>query len=162
MKEEVIVHKLLITRIRERVHFQVRLPKDAKRIIGLEYDARKIDGNSYVSRIAFIDYGPAGDPSFNRHKSKLIGRLSLGNCNCEGLFYQGDLIEDRNEAQYEGIAAYCYTPKKWINSTKREETNFNVKAGFLYGLFEDHFGVNEYTELEYELSLYFWIEKCET
>lgn len=157
IKEQAVVHRILITRLGEKVFFQVRLPRDAHRVIGLEYDACKSEGNGYVSRLAF---GWEGDTSFKRRKNKLIGRLTLRNSGCEGVFYQGDLIEDRNEWQYEGIAALGYTPRVWMLSTKRLETSFNVNGGLIEGYYEDHYGFGEYTELMYELRLYFWIEKC--
>lgn len=165
--EQAIVKRIPITRIGQRVSFQVRLPKDTRRLIGLEYDARKISGNAYVSRL-FVDeggggdplFGAQGDPSFKRNPNKLIGRLSLRNNFCEGLFYQGNLIEDNNTEQYEGIALQGYVPKPWMHSTRREEIDINVNAGLIQGLYEDSYALNAYTELEYELTLYFWIEKC--
>ncbi|MBN8877053.1 MAG: hypothetical protein J0I32_05860 [Sphingobacteriales bacterium] len=175
MTEQAIVHKILITQIGQRVSFQVRLPKDARRLIGLEYDARKISGNAYVSflnayvNFLFVDeggegdpplFGTQGDPSFRPNPNKLIGRLSLRNSFCEGLFYQGNLVEDNNTEQYEGIALQGYVPKPWMHSTRREEIGINVNPGLIQGFFEDSYGVNSHTELEYELILYFWIEKC--
>lgn len=167
MTEQAIVHRITITRIGQRISFQVRLPKDARRLIGLEYDARKISGNAYVSFL-FVDegegdpplFGAQGDPSFRPNPNKLIGRLSLRNSFCEGLFYQGNLVEDNNTEQYEGIALQGYVPKPWMHSTRREEIGISVNPGLIQGFFEDSYGVNAYTELEYELTLYFWIEKC--
>ncbi|MFN4313292.1 MAG: hypothetical protein ACK4E0_03290 [Chitinophagaceae bacterium] len=159
--EQAIVHKILIPRLGQRVSFQVRLPKDTRRLIGLEYDARIISGNAYVSRM-FVEE-PGGwfmDPSFKRYKNKLIGKLSLRNNFCEGLFYQGHLIEDHNQEQYEGIALQGYVPKPWMHCSRREEIGINVNPGLIQGLYEDSYGFNAYTELEYELTLYFWIEKC--
>jgi hypothetical protein len=167
MTEQAIVHRIAITQIGQRVSFQVRLPKDTRRLIGLEYDARKISGNAYVSFFIVDEggeenplFGAQGDLSFKPNPNKLIGRLSLRNSFCEGLFYQGDLVEDNNTEQYERIALQAYVPKPWMHSTRREEIGINVNPGLIQGFFEDSYGVNSHTELEYELTLYFWIEKC--
>jgi hypothetical protein len=154
--EQAIVQKLFIQRIGQLVSFQVRLPRNTKRLIGLEYDARKIAGNGYVSR---LQYGWEGDTSFKRYKNKTIGKLSLYNNSCEGLFYEGDLIEDRNKWQYEGYW-HGSNVEVWMQSTRREEIGLSVTPGLIQGLYQDQYGVNEYVDLMYELCLYFWIEKC--
>ncbi len=40
MKEEVIVTRLLISKAGQLKHFQVRLPKNTKRVIGVELSCR--------------------------------------------------------------------------------------------------------------------------
>lgn len=163
MIEQAIIYKTTITRTGQRVGFQVRLPKDAKRLIGLEYDIRKIDAvlNSGEQMLfLIIDEPQPLDDIFKRNTNQLIGRLSLQNTFCEGLFYQGDLIEDRNEKQYEEIAAHGFAPKPWTHSTRREEMSISVNPGLIQGLYEDCHNLQDYEELEYELILYFWIEKC--
>ncbi|NCT73980.1 MAG: hypothetical protein GXC78_05575 [Chitinophagaceae bacterium] len=157
--EQAITHRFTIARLGEKVFFQLRLPRDSRRVIGVEYDVRKTSGEEtpYVSLV----FDPDGDPYFKRNTNKLIGRLSLQNRGCEGLFYQGDLIEDHNKAQYEGIHAQLFSPEPWMHSRKREEIDFNVSSGVVEGFFEDaNFGQYEYVGLEYEVFLYLWIEKC--
>lgn len=159
IRQEAIVHKLFIDRVRQITAFQVRLPKDTARIIGIEYNVRKIYGEPVGIIFREGDTAP-GDASFVLKPNKTIGHLSLGNFNCAGLFYQGDLIEDRNTAHLEGIASLQYTVSPCIQSTKREEICFCVTGNTIEALFKDTYGVDEYQYLEYELSLYFWIEKC--
>lgn len=157
MHQEAIVHTLRINRMGERIQFQIRLPHDTKCIIGLEYNAGKLNGEVMISS---LEMGFEGDTSFTRFPNRVIGRLSLQSSGCENLFYQGDLIEDRNAGQHEGIAALLYTPQAWIQSSKREEISFCIGSGLIEGYFQDSYGTGEYTELQYELSIYLWIEKC--
>lgn len=160
MSEQAIVHSLQITRIGERVSFQVRLPKDTLQIIGLEYWARKTSGvemiNDSVRRLAPEE----GDSSFEYAANKLIGRLSLHVPNCSGLFYQGNLIENRNPGYLESLTTPQLNAQDWIQSTKREEIRFTVPGTLIEGFFEDSYGIDEYQSLQYELALYFWIKKC--
>jgi hypothetical protein len=159
IQQEAIVHTLYINRIGEKQFFQVALPKDALRIIGLEYAVRKMDGELIIEASFADDLSEA--PYFEKKSNKIIGQLSLQNSSCAGLFFQGDLIDDKNIGLHEHIAAAQFVPKDWIQSTKREEIRFCVSGDVIEGLFKDQYGMGEYEYLEYELSLYFWIEKCE-
>jgi hypothetical protein len=105
----------------------------------------------------------AGDgPLLMVFPNKVIGKLSLHNAGNESLFYQGDLIENRNSLLHEQIVAALWQPGEWVYARKREEINMNVggNTDFIEGLFQDSWGVNEYESLSYKLHLYFWIEKC--
>lgn len=158
MTQQVIVKRLYIARIGEKQFFQIRLPKDAKRVIGLEYFT------------CIIEQGPGGpieidgpgltDTTFQKRPGKVIGKLSLRSACCEGMFLQTDLTEDRNTHQHEGLAAALMQVKPWIHSSRREETSFSVKASLIEGFFEDSYGAGEHDFMEYELALYLWIEKC--
>ena len=48
MKEGVIVTKISIKRQGERKHFQIKLPKDTKFIIGIEYGGRLISKSDAI------------------------------------------------------------------------------------------------------------------
>jgi hypothetical protein len=157
MQQETIVQKLRINRIGERIHFQICLPRDTNSVAGLEYHTRKLFGQVMDGVFPIT---PEGDMNFRRFRNKVIGKLSLQNSGCENLFYQGDLIENRNAEQYEKIAALLYTPQEWIQGRKREEISLSVGGGMIEGVFQDSYGVDEFTELQYELYLYLWIQKC--
>ena len=118
IREQAIVHILNIDRIGKRVFFQVSLPQDTRRIIGLEYDARKSGGEPYISRFPF---GAEGDTDMKRYPNHLIGRLTLKNSYCEGVFFESYLIEDRNTKQYEGVHGQLFNVEPWFSSEKREE-----------------------------------------
>jgi hypothetical protein len=160
IREQAITHQLTITKVGERVAFQIRLPHDTRRIIGLEYEVRTASGE-YIPYVSRDHFDSLGDTDFFRNRNRLIGRLSLRNDRCEGLFYQGNLIEDRNTGQHEGIYAQLSSPQPWIQSRKREEIGLSVAGRLIEGLYEDGlYGLYEYDELQYELYLYLWIEKC--
>lgn len=158
MIQEVIVQRLAIERIGEKHHFQIALPRDTKRIIGLEYGTLEKDGVLL----------PGGPPVpgiseyFRVARSKIIGRLSMKYPGPEGTFYQGDLTEDRNSSLHERIAGVLWQPKSWTHGRKREEINFSINSRirFIEGLFEDSYGASEYADLYYQLNIYLWIEKC--
>lgn len=158
--QEAIVQRLVIERIGEKHHFQVALPRDTSRIIGLEYGTLEKDG------VLLPGGGPVPVISeyFRVKPAKIIGRLGLKYPGPEGTFYQGDLTEERNSGLHELIAAVQWQPKSWTHGRKREEINLCIdcRVRFIEGLFEDMYGVGEYENLFYQLNLYLWIEKCVT
>ncbi len=160
IKEQAIVHTLTVKRIGEKTAFQLRLPADTKRLIGLEYWALKTQGELLPNPALRRVVPPQQDNILHMRANKMIGKLNLQNNGCAGLFYQGILKEYRNIGFQEYVSSVLFTAADWIQSTKRYEINWNVSGGLVEGLFEDSYGLNEYSTLEYELNLYFWIEKC--
>jgi hypothetical protein len=63
MKEGVIITKISIKRQGERKHFQIKLPKDTKFIIGVEYGGRLIDHSDTVFVTPFLPKSTEGAPS---------------------------------------------------------------------------------------------------
>jgi len=158
MIQEAITQKLLIERMGEKQHFQITLPRDTRRIIGLEYGTLEKDGNSVPSAIPV----PAISDYFKVSPSKVIGRLSLRSSGAEGFFYQADLTEDRNANLHEVPIGVLWQPRAWTHGRKWEEISFNISTHIrlIEGLFEDSYGIGEYNNFTYQLGLYLWIEKC--
>ena len=155
MKEEAIVSSINITRIGENHHFQMQVPRDSKRIISLEYGAIQKNGDPLPPPFA-------GENAFKFLPNKIIGRLTLRAAGCEGIFYQGDLIEDQNIHFGEVIAPVNWQPRLWTHGRKKEEIGLSItENSMIYGFFQDSWGAGEYISLTYRLNLYLWIEKCE-
>jgi len=155
IKEEVIVILLPVSRIGQRVYFQKNLPADTKRIIGLEYGITLIDGGLSILPL------PAAT-EFDIVPDKIIGRLTLQVAGKEGIFFRGDLMEDRNFYLGESATLATWQPAPWSHGGAKLEMELGVygKASFIEGIFCDSYGVNEYETLSYQLHLYLWIEKC--
>jgi hypothetical protein len=158
IKEEVIVQSLSITRKGERVYFQIPLPYDTKRVIGLEYGYIKKAVEQIVSRRSGDGIGFYPMTIFS---NKVIGKLSLSCSGHEGLFYQGDLSENRNVFMNEQVVAVVFSPFEWTHFSKKEEITFCVDGctRVIEGYFEDSFAEEIFTRFEYVLNLYLWIEK---
>lgn len=164
MNEEVIVQVVPIPRIGERVYFQIPLPNDARKIIGIEYGTLKKEGEPIMSPRREAEEGSSSDPYFQVTPNKTIGSLILQSPGSENIFFQGNLVENRNQALNEGISAISFQPFDWTHCGKREEISFSVanNTRFIEGFFQDFFGTEEYETLGYNLHLYLWIEKCNT
>ena len=159
MREEAISVTFDITRIGQKVYFQKILPRDTKRIIGLEYGAIQ----EYGEPLPVVPpvFGGA-DPFLQVKASKVIGKLNMQVAGRENCFLQCDLAENRNGHFGESVAAVLWQPKLWTHGRKREEINLAVNSDMtlVEGFFQDTWGVDEYEILEYKLCLYLWIEKC--
>jgi len=149
MKEEVIVCSLSIKQLGQKVYFQIPLPCDTKRIIGLEFGIMPDEGSTSLPCTEI-------NPFFQIVENEPIGRLVLQVPSCERLFYQADLIKDNNIHYGENINHLCL-PKLWTHGRKREEVSVSVfSADFVEGFFVN----KKYDDDEYDLHLYLWLEKC--
>jgi hypothetical protein len=153
MKQEAIAQTLIIERMGEMRHFQILLPRDTNRIIGFEYSVSEKYEEPFVALAAEED-------PFVFLPNKIIGSIVLKANGCEGVFYQGDIVEDRNIHFGENVAPDFAMP--WSHGRKRHEIELNIKENrIVYGFFKDCLGAGVDTYVYYRLNLYLWIEKCE-
>lgn len=155
IREEAIVILLTVSRMGERIYFQKPLPTDTRRIIGLEYGVTAVDG-------AAIVLAPVTPSVFTLVADQLIGRLVLQVAGKEGIFFRGDLVEERNAHVVELMTPSGFNAQPWTHGGHKEEISLSVDSStrFIEGFFTDRYGTGEYTSLEYQLHLYLWIEKC--
>ncbi|MEP7374722.1 MAG: hypothetical protein ABI675_15105 [Chitinophagaceae bacterium] len=157
IREEAIVILLPVSRIGEKVYFQKSLPGDTRRIIGLEYGVTAVSGDAIAL--------PVVTPSpFQVIADKIIGRLTLQIPGREGIFFRGDLMEERNFHVNDGLTDITWTAQVWSHGGNKEEIELSVDSNtdFIEGFFSDSYGKDEFESLTYQLHLYLWIEKCIT
>ena len=154
MKQEAIVESFIIERKGEMRQFQILLPRDTNRIIGLEYGVTE----------KYEEPEVPVDPNENALlflRNKVIGSIILRTSGCEGTFYQSDLIEDRNVHFGETIAPVNALP--WSHGRKKHEVELSIKENrIVHGFFKNYLApVGFNSSIYYRLNLYLWIEKCE-
>lgn len=159
MKEEVIVKTLDIKKIGEKQFFQISLPHDTKRIIGIEHGVIGKAGIPLPS--PSFAFGGENDVSLSMASNKIVGKLMLRTASCSGIFYQDDVVENRNEHLGENIPPVIWSPQFWTHGSKRYEIGLCVcESRMIHGFYEDSWGIEEYQTLSYMLNIYLWIEKC--
>jgi hypothetical protein len=153
-KESVIIEQLTIDRIWKKMFFQIMLPKDTRRIIGLEFGVMEKDGqlqNAPTYPYNYLQIVP----------NKVIGRITLQVAGKENLFCQHDVVEDRNIWFGEKGGAATGHPELWSHARKKEELTVLVEENTVVeGIYQDRWGLGEYAWLSYKLNVYVWIEKC--
>ena len=157
MREEAIVISKDINSSGQYVYFQLSLPKDTGRIIGLEYGT--ITGEMITDRVGFSIEAVPGP--FEVVANAVKGRLTLQVPGCENLFFQGDIVEDKNRHMGEVAAQLQWLPAAWSHGRKREEITFSVdkKSNLIEGIYKD-VSAEVAGFSPYKFHLYLWIEKC--
>jgi hypothetical protein len=153
-KESCIVERLFIERIGKKVYFQISLPINTKKVIGLEFGANGSSGVLLPSPSA------AEVGSHAILSNKAIGKISLQVSGKENIFFQKTIVEDRNIGMGEFFSTGLPC-SNWSHGRKREEWPVDVEEHtMIEGLFQDSWGEGEFEWLQYTFNLYVWIEKC--
>lgn len=183
-REKVIVTKLPVTQAGQIVHFQVKIPRDAARIIGMEVDAQYMNmqlAQAAAKLARAVTYPMASQRTYAALERKGTGRiftitpdLLLGNVrlqSCEGtnIFYAEDIyFTDENIAFGDFTAR---TPNFFPNATthgyKREEcvVNTNGESTILKGVYRDRqstsaqaSAIQQGVFFQYVAGIYVWYE----
>lgn len=169
-REEAVVHTEKIDRQGQTRYFQILLPADSSRIIGVECSAvRKASGAS--SSDMFFLFGTAPlitpvtgiEPLFHIKATQTIGRLTLHSSKGAGVIFQEDIRQKDTSSKYADFSQYPALFDEWSHGSKRFETPLNVKncSAVLEGHFQDTWGALYNYHVTYQLNIYVWIEKFE-
>ncbi len=168
IREEAILYSTDIIRYGQSCYFQVELPSDTQKIIGVEVTAiRKSSGAT--SSDMFFFFGsfepnvPVAeiDSLFKILKTETIGRLTLHIPETGGVFYQDDIRQKDISSKYADFTQYPVQFGQWSHDRKRYETNINVStcSKLVEGHFKDTWGALYSYHVIYQLNIYIWIEK---
>jgi hypothetical protein len=150
MQQQVVAYTIPVTREGQMEYFQIRMPHDTARIIGLEYGMLPDEGQ--IS----IPPGNTIDPHFEMRTNEQFGRLTLQVPGCGGIFYQGELTKDKNIHLGEAVGFRNWQPGLWTHGRKRTEVELSLPgADFVEGLFCN---MHEDDDLWY-VHIYLWIER---
>ena len=185
MKERVIIKQVSITNKGEIQYFQIRLPRDAEHIIGIETGLSRtgkgfseyVRGGAYraapVQAVAAAAPAPAikvpvpvpapqqrGFPVRFR-RDALIGELKLQSLEKANVFFSEDAYEsDQNIGFADYSATRFLTPSAWSHEMKRfeEKVVVNGVTTLIGGYFRDRIGEQFKTNLSYQVNVYVWYE----
>ena len=181
MKEKVILTKLPITQAGQIAHLQVKIPRDALRIIGMEASAMYMNMQAGGAQpIGFV--GPIQHPLisgfplgrrniFQINADLFLGDVRLQSCEDTNVFYAEDIyFTDENLAFGDFSATHPgFIPAPQTHGYKREEctVNTNGDTTILKGIYRDRQagtgGISPNTPpqtfFQYVASIYVWYEK---
>ena len=175
MKEEVIIQSIGITKKNEQQFFQVKLPRDTNKIIGIETGL-------YILAAPLYSFVPSEDNSGFIRRNNMMGVLQLQTNGKPDIFYSKEIFErDLNigEAeikiipdqpkQEEKVAFLREEPPDgnsfdfftcWTHGSKREEDPLNIcGCTLINGQFKDAIGEYFGRDISYKVILYIWIER---
>jgi hypothetical protein len=166
IKEEVILHKLSITKQKEMQNFQINLPGDAKRIIGMELGiVRKQTFTTVSGWLLSLDrysntQGITIDPLFEVRRTKVIGDLSLQTLNNANVFFFQEIKEADPNLFWGSVWEIDTSIREWQAGGKRTEMEVDVvPSTILEGCYRDRWGVIYNLTIHYDVGIYLWIEK---
>jgi hypothetical protein len=183
MKERVIIKQVSITKRGETQYFQIRLPRDAAHIIGIETGicrtgkgfSEYVHSRAYAaapvaavaaaapaSKVPVPVPGPqAGHFPVGFRRNILIGELKLQSQEKANVFFSEDVFEsDQNIGFADYSATRFFSPSQWTHEFKRfeEKVVVNGVTTLIGGYFKDRIGERFKTNLSYTVNVYVWYE----
>lgn len=157
MKEQVIITKISVKRQGERKHFQIKLPKNTKFIVGVEYGGRLIDHSDAVLIRPFPTKSPeeilssgtgsgtvgseggavgtgssggavGGERSTFFKRNQLIGELKLQSCEESNWFFAVDVFASDANHGLGDFSQSGFPVKDYTHGNKRTEEIVKVDA----------------------------------
>ncbi len=169
MREQVIIQTINISKRSQQNFFQVKLPRDTHKIIGIETGLNVLNVPGY-----FI---PAKELSKLIRRNNLMGVVQLRANTKPDVFYSKEIFErdinigadeikiftpqvvmERKGDQPDGNSFADFT--HWTHGYKREEDPLSVcGCTVINGQYKDAIGEYFQTDVNYKVMLYIWIER---
>jgi hypothetical protein len=186
IREQVVITPVNITKAGQVKHFQVKLPKNAKRIIGIELGGRilthgevaiirdtpffspvagGVEGSSGSAGGAASGSGSSGSSGEIRlsglfKRNKLIGEVKLQSCEEANIFYAGHLQTDENIAMGDFSQSRTWVPSAFTHQAQSFEERVIVdgESTMIQGMYRDRLGEQTKVNYNYIVNVYVWIE----
>ncbi len=175
MKEQVCVTPVIITKAGQVKHFQIKLPKTAKKVIGVEIGGRFLKETKGKEAIAVMaetslvnnvaikeEVTLQANASEVRHtpfkRNILIGELKLQSCEEANIFYAGELRIDNNIGYGDFSKQRNWQPQVFTHQmqTFEDVVITNADSTILLGMFKDNIGLQSRTDFNYQVNVYVW------
>ena len=167
-KERVILTTLPITKTGQIVHFQVKIPRDAIRIIGVELSG--CYSNPPMERqAAFAKLALATDARMSRSfsimqftSSPFVGDVRLQSREVTNVFYAENVyLADYNLGYGDFSANALFPATSETHGYKRFEcvVNTDGETTILKGIYRDRQNANSNPQYTYTVNVYVWYEK---
>jgi hypothetical protein len=172
MKEKVLIQEVSVTKKGEVKIFRIKLPSDAKTIIGIEktiLDLPPLELSG--SRGSGDGIGPSAGyviPWLQFQPNFLIGDLRLQSLKNANIFYAGEVRDnDYNVGYWNFSLTISFGAAPWTHGYRREEevVKVNECCGEIRGIFRDRLGAKYNTDIPYTVKIYLWYtseEECKT
>jgi hypothetical protein len=178
MKEGVIITKISIKRQGERKHFQIKLPKDIKFIIGVEYGARLISKSATIKFVSVpkstqiegqpkpeVSQGTTSAGTISEQprtpfkRNQLVGELKLQSCEEANWFYSTDVFVSDANLSYGDFSKAGFSINDFTHGNKRAEeiVKIDAESTIIQGWYLDAIGKTNAANINYEITIYVWI-----
>ena len=152
--EKVILYPLVINKQGAITSFQIKVPSDAKRIIGIETSLRGLEN------IGQFTWDP---PMYDLLRTRIImtaGYLSLQSPGVQGvLFSQPIRLHDHSYFQGDFSQSTKLRAFQWIRGSKREEIPIMMEGDLppvIFGTYHDRYDMLWQQDITYTVNIYLW------
>lgn len=172
MKEQVCITPVMITKAGQVKHFQIKLPKTAKKIIGIEIGGQYLKqdkikiaptGATVVATASNTNQVTAqqnanGIKRTPFKRNVLIGDLKLQSCEEANIFYAGEFRVDSNITYGDFSANRFWQPEIFTHQmqTFEEVVITNADTTILLGMYKDNLGIQYDGNYNYQVNVYVW------
>lgn len=158
LHQQVLSEKILITQKGTIRHFQLRMPRSAEKLIGVECGVM-------MNSVLPVLQQPAGfAQSVQFFPTRNMGELTLQNVGKGNLFYSVPVIEQDAHVSYADYSNQtAFAPKCYTHSGKREPMEVNIprETAIIMGMYKDLLGTQLNTDLQYWILVHLWFETKE-
>lgn len=172
MLGSVVITKVSISRQGERKHFQIRLSKDSKHIMGVEYGVRlisNVDSLRIKTITAFLPQptsplgtGIASDGSLSQifKRDILLGEFKLQSCEEANWFYSTNVYANDNNLGFGDFSSTGFPINDFSHGSMRfeDELKVDAKSTIIQAWYKDSLGESLQQNTNYEVSIYLWIK----
>jgi len=167
-REGVIVSTFTVQRPKQVRLFQVKIPREAHEVIGIELGARWLSGNLPNFEAAPIDGATPPDVPlpwqlpFKQLRNFDLGEVKLQSYEKANIFFSGDLILNRNldTGDYTNAG---FAPKEYTHQYHLQEVEVSVRAEttLVQGIYRDKTSEFISGAFSYQVNVYVWVASKE-
>lgn len=156
-RETVITSTLQITRRKQVVLFELRIPRAVKNIIGVEMGFKWVSG-TYPTIITPTSFLATIIPQ----KDFVFGELTLQSYEGANFFYTGELAQNNNTHNGDFTRQF-FTPERYSHQAKNYEdvVAVNGKTTLVRGAYRDMLADILETNYSYTVHVYVWTDRKE-
>lgn len=156
-RHRMITHSFTISKADQIQHFQIRLPRNTKRVVAIDYDVvvtSTLDGET-TDATNTIDF------KWNGKRNPVLGRLKLQSLEKANVFYSEwlKLLEWNINISDKGI--FPITPYSLLQKVVPKKVEVPPNTTVLNGFYEDVFIKELNKNFAYEVKVCVWIETIE-
>ena len=156
-RQRMILHSFTISKAEQIQHFQIRLPRNTKQVVAIDYDivVKSVLEGEVTDATNTIDF------KWNGKRNPVLGRLKLQSLEKANIFYSEwlKLLEWNIGINANGIfPIYPYT---LLQKSVPKHVQVPPQTTMLNGFYEDVFIKELNKNFTYEVKVFVWIETTE-
>jgi hypothetical protein len=153
-RESVIVSSFLIERQKQIKLFQVKIPREAKNIIGVEMGMLWLSGIPPVEPAA-----PIWSLPMNLKRNLILGEVKLQSYEKANIFFTSELALDKN-ISFADFTSQSFVPSVFSHGQSRHEDPVRVNGDttILQGVYRDKLSEQQAGNYSYIVKIYIWTE----